>query len=153
MRFTLPVPTLIILQKRFSKPSREHVSQAIHAGRGSAARGLALVAEASGETQRAFEVLSDARARCNRLADPYVWLDVYILDAQCELGRRHGHPSTALSINTMRELVVTDGNERFCRALHDPNTCRLWVATATPPRRCCSLLTSTTPCWLLLLKG
>jgi hypothetical protein len=49
---------------------------------GMSARGLALVAEAMGQTERAFAVLADARARCNRLADPYVWLDVYILDAQ-----------------------------------------------------------------------
>ncbi|MDX6277273.1 MAG: hypothetical protein QOJ72_1401, partial [Nocardioidaceae bacterium] len=48
---------------------------------GMSARGLALVAEASGDTDRAFEVLADARARTNRLADPYVWLDAYILDA------------------------------------------------------------------------
>ena len=32
----------------------------------------------------------DARTRCNRLADPYVWLEGYILDALCELGRRTG---------------------------------------------------------------
>jgi hypothetical protein len=25
-----------------------------------------------------------------------VWLDVHILDALCELGRRHGHPQTPL---------------------------------------------------------
>ena len=61
---------------------------------GISARGLALVAEASGDVDGAFAALLDARARCNRLADPYVWLDVHILDALCELGRRHGHPQT-----------------------------------------------------------
>src|SRR6516164_3708493 len=59
---------------------------------GMSARGLALVAEAAEDTGRAFALLSDAHARANRLADPYVWLDGYILDAQCELGRRHHHP-------------------------------------------------------------
>jgi hypothetical protein len=44
-----------------------------------------------GEPDRAVALLADARTRTNRLADPYVWLDAYILDAQCELGRRHGH--------------------------------------------------------------
>jgi hypothetical protein len=68
------------------------------------ARGLALVAEATGETGRTFELLTAARARCNRLADPYVWLDVDILDAQCDLGRRHGHPRTNLWADTMRQL-------------------------------------------------
>src|SRR2546421_6968537 len=37
---------------------------------GMSARGLALVAEAEGDTERAFELLADARSRCNRLADP-----------------------------------------------------------------------------------
>ena len=64
---------------------------------------------------RAFAVLLDARTRTNRLADPYVWLDVHILDALCELGRRHGHPQTATwaaamldraSRTGMRELTV-----------------------------------------------
>jgi hypothetical protein len=73
------------------------------------ARGLALVAEATGDTERAFTILSDARTRCNRLADPYVWLDVYILDAQCDLGRRHGHPDTKLWVDTMRKLASRTG--------------------------------------------
>ena len=64
---------------------------------------------------RAFAVLVDARTRTNRLADPYVWLDVHILDALCLLGRRHGHPQTATwaaamldraSRTGMRELTV-----------------------------------------------
>jgi hypothetical protein len=53
--------------------------------------------------------LSDARARANRLADPYVWLDGYILDAQCELGRRHHHPDTSAWVETMRNLASRSG--------------------------------------------
>ena len=67
------------------------------------------MAEATGQTERAFAVLADARARCNRLADPYVWLDVYILDAQCQLGRRHGHPDTRRWVDTMRRLASRTG--------------------------------------------
>jgi hypothetical protein len=74
-----------------------------------AARGLALVAEASGEVERAFDVLADARTRCNRLADPYVWLDAYILDAQADLGRRHGHPDTKAFVDTLRTLASRTG--------------------------------------------
>ncbi len=44
-----------------------------------------------------------------RLADPYVWLDVYILAAQCDLGRRHRHPSTKLWADTMRQLASRTG--------------------------------------------
>jgi DNA-binding SARP family transcriptional activator/tetratricopeptide (TPR) repeat protein len=72
---------------------------------GMSARGLALVAETDGDTSRAFALLSDARARCNRLADPYVWLDGYILDAQCELGLRHGHPGTRAWVEAMQTLA------------------------------------------------
>ena len=76
---------------------------------GMSARGLAMVAAANGETARAFEVLADARSRCNRLADPYVWLDGYILDAQCNLGVHHGHPDTARWVDTMRHLASRTG--------------------------------------------
>ena len=72
---------------------------------GMAARGLALVAESSGDVGAAFDLLADARVRCNRLADPYVWLDAYILDALCEVGRRHGHPETLMWVATMRTLA------------------------------------------------
>jgi tetratricopeptide (TPR) repeat protein len=76
---------------------------------GMSARGLALVAEANGHTERAFAILSDARTRCNRLADPYVWLDCSILDVQCELGLRHGHEDTRLWVDTMQELASRTG--------------------------------------------
>ncbi|MFZ0325013.1 MAG: SARP family transcriptional regulator, partial [Actinomycetes bacterium] len=76
---------------------------------GMSARGLALVADAKGEIESAFAVLADARVRCNRLADPYMWLDGYILDAQCSLGRRHGHPDTRLWVESMRERASRTG--------------------------------------------
>ncbi|MGA9276185.1 BTAD domain-containing putative transcriptional regulator [Ilumatobacter sp.] len=76
---------------------------------GMSARGLAMVAAVNGETARAFDVLADARTRCNRLADPYVWLDGYILDAQCNLGIRHGHSDTERWLDTMRHLSSRTG--------------------------------------------
>jgi len=48
---------------------------------GISARGLALVAAAAGRTGEAFGTLLDARTRSTRVADPYVWLHVHILDA------------------------------------------------------------------------
>ena len=76
---------------------------------GMAARGLALMADGAGEPSRAFELLADARVRCNRLADPYVWLDGYILDAQCELGLRHNHSATTEWIEAMSRLAARTG--------------------------------------------
>jgi DNA-binding SARP family transcriptional activator len=73
---------------------------------GMSARSLALVADARGDTDRAFEIMIDAHARCTRLADPYVWLEGYILDALCELGRSHAHPKTETWIDALE--VLTD---------------------------------------------
>ena len=79
---------------------------------------LPLAAEAAGQTDRAFEGLLDARTRTNRLADPYVWLDVHILDALCELGRRHGRPETGQWAETMRDLASRTGmRELTARAM------------------------------------
>jgi hypothetical protein len=49
------------------------------------------------------------RARSMRLADPYVWLAAYILDARCELGLRHGHPDTARRGERIQELTSRTG--------------------------------------------
>jgi DNA-binding SARP family transcriptional activator len=76
---------------------------------GMAARGLALVAESGGDTDRAFEILHDARIRSNRLSDPYVWLEAHILDALCELGRRHEHPATGAWVEIMCDLTSRTG--------------------------------------------
>ena len=85
---------------------------------GISARGLALVAEASGDVDQSFAALLDARSRATRLADPYVWLDVHILDALCELGRRHGHPATPGWVAEMRDRAARTGmRELTVRAL------------------------------------
>ena len=76
---------------------------------GMSARGLALVADATGDAERAIAILVDARARSKRLADAYVWLEVHILDALCELGRRHGHPETRRWNETMRRIASRAG--------------------------------------------
>lgn len=85
---------------------------------GMSARGLALVAEAAGRTGEAFDTLLDARTRSTRVADPYVWLHVHILDALCTLGITHAHPDTAHWVATMRELASRTGmRELTVRAL------------------------------------
>jgi tetratricopeptide (TPR) repeat protein len=85
---------------------------------GMSARGAALVAHARGEPDRAFALLADARLRCNRLSDPYVWLDAYILDAQCTLGRAHGHPDTRMWVESMQTLAArTSMREMIVRSL------------------------------------
>jgi len=85
---------------------------------GMSERGAALVAEARGEADRAFGLLADARTRCNRLADSYVWLDAYILDAHCALGRRHDHPDTRRWVSAFQTLAGRTGmREMVVRSL------------------------------------
>ena len=76
---------------------------------GFAARGLALAAEACGDSGRAFALLDEARARCNRLGEPYTWLDAYILDAMCELGVRYSSPAVKERIEELRVLATRTG--------------------------------------------
>jgi tetratricopeptide (TPR) repeat protein len=109
-----PEAALEILQQAFARscqlgdPCWEGVSQ----------RGIALAAEAKGDTEEAFRVLEDARTRCNRLSDTYMWLDAYILDAQASLGLRHGHPDTLRWIDALAELASRTGmKELVVRAL------------------------------------
>lgn len=85
---------------------------------GLSARGLALMAASRGDVSGAFTGLLDARERCRRLADPYVWLDAYILDVLCDLGVQHGHAMTASWIAAMNELTARTGmTELRVRAL------------------------------------
>ena len=51
-----------------------------------------------------------------------MWLDVHILDALCELGRRHGHPQTGAWVEEMHERASRAGmRELTVRAmLHGP---------------------------------
>ena len=76
---------------------------------GIAARGLALVTEATGDVDGAMARLLDARARSTRLADPYVWLDVHILDALCEVGIRHGDARAGSWVEDMHERSSRTG--------------------------------------------
>jgi ATP/maltotriose-dependent transcriptional regulator MalT len=76
---------------------------------GISARGLALLADASGDGAGAIATLLDARARTTRLTDPYVWLDVHILDALCDLGRRHDDPRAASWVEDMHDRASRTG--------------------------------------------
>jgi DNA-binding SARP family transcriptional activator len=76
---------------------------------GMSARGLAMAAAAAGDPSQAFDVLADARSRANRRSDPYVWLDGYILDALCTLGREHGHDGTPRWVEDLQELASRNG--------------------------------------------
>jgi hypothetical protein len=126
----LPWPQALQGELHLARGEPEHAAQvlerafarACHLGdpcwEGMAARGLALVAESAGRTEVAFDTLLDARARSNRVTDPYVWLDAHILDALCTLGLRHRHPHTDHWVGALRELASRTGmRELTARAL------------------------------------
>jgi hypothetical protein len=87
------------------------------------ARALALDAVAGGQTEQAFEIMIDAARTLQALADPYVWLEGYILDALCELGRAHGHPqpkewTEALEVLTDRTRMRVQHAPRLDPQIH-----------------------------------
>lgn len=85
---------------------------------GLSGRGLGLLADHECDPDRAFDLLTDARHRSSRVADPYVWLDVHILDALCALGLRYGHPQVDEWIDTMNERASRTGmRELLVRSL------------------------------------
>ncbi|KAA0019473.1 hypothetical protein [Antrihabitans cavernicola] len=55
---------------------------------GVAARTLGLLAEHAGDDDAAWEWFLDARRRCDRVSDRYVWISAYIGAAQLELAAR-----------------------------------------------------------------
>ena len=80
---------------------------------GMSGRGLALLAEARGDTKQGFLILKDAAERCIRLPDTYVWAEAYILDTQCSLGLTHGHPETKAWISKLYDLATRTGMREF----------------------------------------
>jgi DNA-binding SARP family transcriptional activator len=81
-----------------------------------AARGLGRVAAATGDLDRAIQLLDDAPRRCRRLPDSYRWIEAYGLAALADVavgagleiaGRSIAELETLASRHAMRELVAT----------------------------------------------
>ena len=82
---------------------------------GLAARGIGLVANRRGDPESALRWVTDARLRCVRLPDAWLWVEGYCLDALCTLGIQHRRSTAtqwtadleSLATRTgMRELVA-----------------------------------------------
>lgn len=82
---------------------------------GLAARGIGLVANRRGDAESALRWVTEARLRCVRLPDAWLWVEGYCLDALCALAIEHRRPAAtqvaadleALATRTgMRELVA-----------------------------------------------
>jgi DNA-binding SARP family transcriptional activator len=80
---------------------------------GIAARGLGRVAAARDEIDKALEWLTEARTRCVRLPDAWLWIEAYTLDALCSLAVEHRLPAAPAWIEALAALAARTGMRQF----------------------------------------
>jgi hypothetical protein len=84
---------------------------------GIAARGLGLVHLAHGRVDEAIAWLDDARTRCIRIPDAYLWVHAYCLDALCEAAIELGRPEAGGWVRDLESVAARTGmNELLVRA-------------------------------------
>lgn len=85
---------------------------------GIGARGVGLVAEARGDTDRALEALAEAPKLCRRLPDASKWIEAYALDAACRLAVRLGSPMASVWVSELETIAARGGmRELLARAM------------------------------------
>lgn len=80
---------------------------------GIAARGLGLLAAAQGDHASALSRLDDARTRCVRLPDAYLWVQAYSLDALCRVAVTNRSPDARRWIDDLGSLSGRTGMREF----------------------------------------
>lgn len=84
---------------------------------GVAARGIGLVHLSHGRVDEAISWLDDARTRCVRIPDSYLWIHAYCLDALCEVAIRCDLPQGRAWVTDLETLAARTGmNEMLVRA-------------------------------------
>lgn len=84
---------------------------------GVAARGVGLVHWSRGRADEAISWLDDARTRCVRIPDSYLWIHAYCLDALCETAIRAGLARARAWVGDLETLAARTGmNEMLVRA-------------------------------------
>lgn len=76
---------------------------------GMAARGIGLVADQRGDTEAALRWVTEARTRCVRLPDAWLWVEGYCLDALCVLAIEHRRPEAARWVADLEALATRTG--------------------------------------------
>ena len=76
---------------------------------GMAARGIGLVADRRGDPETALRWVTEARLRCVRLPDAWLWVEGYCLDALCALAVEHRQPAAAQWIADLEALATRTG--------------------------------------------
>ena len=117
-------------QGRRCSPRYEHAhALALQLGdpcwEGLAARGLGMVAAHQGDAATALQWIAEARHRCVRLPDAYLWVEGYCLDALCALAVEQGRPEAARWIEDLEALGDSYRNARARRSrLRPPGQAR-----------------------------
>ncbi len=84
---------------------------------GMGARGIGLVRIANGDVAGGIRWLDDARTRCVRVADAYLWIHGYCLDALCEQAIAYGVPDADRWVSDLEAAAARTGmNELLVRA-------------------------------------
>ena len=76
---------------------------------GMAMRGIGLVANRRGDTEAAVRWVTEARTRCVRLPDAWLWVEGYCLDALCALAIEHRRPEAARWVADLDALATRTG--------------------------------------------
>jgi DNA-binding SARP family transcriptional activator len=76
---------------------------------GVAARGIGLVANRRGDPAEALRWVAEARIRCVRLPDAWLWVEGYCLDALCTLAIEQHRPEAKRWISDMEALATRTG--------------------------------------------
>lgn len=80
---------------------------------GIAARGLGRAAAARAETDTAVDWLVEARNRCLRLPDAWLWIEAFTLDALCALAVERRLPAAPAWIEALAALAARTGMRQF----------------------------------------
>ncbi|HSK93424.1 MAG TPA: tetratricopeptide repeat protein [Candidatus Angelobacter sp.] len=84
---------------------------------GVAARGIGLIHHATGRADEAIEWLDDARTRCVRIPDAYLWMHAYCLDALCSVAIEARAPKAREWVSDLELVAARTGmNEMLVRA-------------------------------------
>jgi tetratricopeptide (TPR) repeat protein len=76
---------------------------------GMAARGIGLVAVQRGDVAAGLRWVAEARTRCVRLPDAWLWVEGYCLDALCALAIEHRRPEAASWVADLETLATRTG--------------------------------------------
>lgn len=85
---------------------------------GVGARGIGLVKERRGSVDEAIDWLDDARTRCVRLADAYMWVEVYCQDALCQIAIGHDVEGASRFVEELERLAAARGMREFVARAH-----------------------------------